>query len=327
MNKKLRWGILGTGGIANAFAKDLLATGHSVTAVGSRTLESAQAFASTYGIGGVFGSYEELVAFEGIDAVYVSTPHPFHAANAYLALEAGKHALVEKPFTLNASEARTVVDLAERRGLVVLEAMWTRWLPHMVRLREIIRSGVIGEVSTLIADHTGLLPDDPNHRINNPELGGGALLDLGIYPISFAWDLFGQPSRILANATYTQTGVDQSTSVILSYEGGRSAVTHSASNVRGSNTAVVIGSKGRIEIDPIWFTATSFTVFGNDDRVFERFEYPLSTRGMEYQVMELESLVALGKTSGTILPVQDTIKIMECLDEVRRQIGLKYPRE
>lgn len=327
MNKKLRWGILGTGGIANAFAKDLVATGHSVTAVGSRTLESSRAFASTYGIGEAFGSYEELVAYEGIDAVYVSTPHPFHATNARLVLEAGKHALVEKPFTLNASEARDVVELAERRGLVVLEAMWTRWLPHMVRLREIIRAGAIGEVSTLIADHTKRLPDDPKHRINAPELGGGALLDLGIYPISFAWDLFGQPSLIRANATFTSTGVDQSSTVILSYDGGRSAVTHSASNVHGSNTAVVMGSKGRIEIDPVWYTATSFTVLGNDGRVSERFERPLTTRGMEYQVMELESLVAQGKTSGTILPVQDTVKIMECLDEVRRQIGLKYPGE
>ncbi|MFZ4386851.1 MAG: Gfo/Idh/MocA family protein [Chthoniobacterales bacterium] len=327
MNKKLRWGILGTGGIANAFAKDLVATGHSVTAVGSRTLESSRAFASTYGIGEAFGSYEELVAYEGIDAVYVSTPHPFHATNARLVLEAGKHALVEKPFTLNASEARDVVELAERRGLVVLEAMWTRWLPHMVRLREIIRAGAIGEVSTLIADHTKRLSDDPKHRINAPELGGGALLDLGIYPISFAWDLFGQPSQIRANATFTGTGVDQSSTVILSYEGGRSAVTHSASNVHGSNTAVVMGSKGRIEIDPVWYTATSFTVLGNDGRVSERFERPLTTRGMEYQVMELESLVAQGKTSGTILPVQETVKIMECLDEVRRQIGLKYPGE
>ena len=327
MNKKLRWGILGTGVIANAFAKDLIATGHSVIAVGSRTLESAQAFACTYGLGGAFGSYEELVDYEGIDAVYVSTPHPFHATNACLALEAGKHVLVEKPFTLNASEARYVMELAERRGLVVLEAMWTRWLPHMVRLREIIRSGAIGEVRTLIADMNHCLPDDPNHRINNPELGGGALLDLGIYPISFAWDLFGQPSQIRANATFTGTGVDQSSTVILSYEGGRSAVTHSASNVCGSNTAVVIGSKGRIEIDPVWFTATSFTVLRNDNSISERFEYPLTTRGMEYQVMEFESLVAQGKTSGTILPVLESVQIMECLDEVRRQIGLKYPGE
>jgi predicted dehydrogenase len=327
MNKNLRWGIIGTGWIANAFAKDLIATGHTVAAVGSRSPESARAFAASFGIGKAFGSYEELVACDGVDAVYVSTPHPFHASNARLVLEAGKHALVEKPFTLNAAEARDILELAQDKRLVVLEAMWTRWLPHMVRLRELIRTGAIGEVKMLIADHTLRLPADPEHRINAPELGGGALLDLGVYPISFAWDLFGRPSRILAHASFTDTGVDQTTAVILGYGGGRSAVMHSATNLRGSNTAVVIGSSGRIEIDPVWYTATRFSVFDNDDAVLERFECPLTTRGMEYQATEFETLVAEGRISGTILPVQQSVHIMECLDEVRRQIGLKYPGE
>jgi len=327
MSTKLRWGILGTGSIANSFAKDLIATGHHVTAVGSRSHEAGGAFAAKHGIGLSFASYQELADCSDVDAIYVSTPHPFHAENALMALQSGKHVLVEKPFTLNALEASEVVAVAENRGLVVLEAMWTRWLPHMVRLREIIRAGTIGEVTTLIADHTQCLPSDPKHRINAPELGGGALLDLGIYPISFAWDLFGPPSRIEAGATFTDTGVDQSATVILSYDDGRKAVTHSASNVRGANTAVVIGSQGRIEIDSVWYTASSFTVFGNDGRVIERFEHPLKTRGMEYQAMELERLVQTGKSSGDILPPSQSIAIMQTLDEVRRQIGLKYPGE
>jgi len=327
MDKNLRWGILGTGRIANTFTKDLLATGHLITAVGSRGRESADAFASKHGIKRSFSSYAELATCPEVDVIYVSTPHPYHAANARLALEAGKHVLLEKPFTLNAKEARDVMALAQSRGLVVLEAMWTRWLPHMVRLREIIRAGTIGEVRLLLVDHTLSLSIDPKHRLNDPSLGGGALLDLGIYPISFAWELFGAPSNVVAQATFSETGVDDSVTVILGYEGGRKAVTHSAKNARGQNRAVVVGNKGRIEIDPLWYNATSFTVIGNDDGIVERYTHPLKTRGMEYQAMEMEQLVKDGKISGDILPIEETVSIMECLDEVRRQIGLKYPTE
>ena len=174
----IRWGILGTGGIAHAQAADLVANGFIVTAVGSRNRESAEAFAAEFAIPVAYDSYESLVGDPGVDIVYVSTPHPFHAPNATLALRAGKHVLLEKPFAMNAREARAVVELAQSSGLVVLEAMWTRFLPHMRRIREIIAAGTIGEVRTLLADHNQLLPSDPLHRLNNPALGGGALLDL-----------------------------------------------------------------------------------------------------------------------------------------------------
>ena len=327
MSHTIRWGILGTGGIANTFVRDLIATGQTVVAVGSRSLSSAEAFASKYGIPHAHASYQELCSDPRVDAVYVSTPHPFHALNALMALEAGKHVLLEKPFTINAREARSVVTMAKSKGLVVLEAMWTRWLPHMVRIREILEQRTLGEVRTLIADHTQRLPDHPGHRLNAPELGGGALLDLGIYPISFAWELFGKPSGILASSTPSPTGVDRATTVILNYSGGRTALTHSAMDVRGANTAVIIGTEGRIEIDPVWYSATSFTLYGLDDAVIERFEHPLATRGMEFQALELERLVNEGKTSGEILPSEETVLIMETLDEIRRQIGLKYPGE
>jgi len=327
MNKTIRWGILGAGGIANAFVSDLLATGQRVSAVGSRSRSSADLFASKYGIASAHASYEALCSDPQVDAVYVATPHPFHAANALMALEAGKHVLVEKPFTMNAREARQVIALAESKGLVALEAMWTRWLPHMVRIREIVTAGRLGAIRALIADHTQKLPMDPSHRVNAPELGGGALLDLGIYPISFAWDLFGKPTSIMASSHPTATGVDEATTVILGYEGGLRAITHSALDCRGPNTAVIIGTEARIEIDPVWYTATSFTLHGGDHGVVERFEHPLTTRGMEYQAQELERLVNEGRTSGEILPAEETVRIMECLDEVRRQIGLKYPGE
>jgi predicted dehydrogenase len=327
MSNRIRWGILGTGGIANSFAKDLKATGHPVTAVGSRTCEAAGRFATQHGIPKAHGSYEALVHDDQIDVVYVSTPHPFHLSNALLALEAGKHVLVEKPLTINASEARELEAVAKQKGLVALEAMWTRWLPHMVRIREILASGALGELRTLLADHTQKLPDDPAHRINALELGGGALLDLGIYPISFASQLFGKPTSIVATSIPTPTGVDRSTTVILGYNRGRTAVTHCSSGERGPNKAVIIGTEGRLEIDPTWYAATSFTLYSNTNEVTERFNHPLKTRGMEFQADELERLVNTGQLSGTILPIAESVAIMETLDEVRRQIGLKYPGE
>src|SRR6218665_741334 len=217
MSERLRWGILATGGIARKVTGDLLANGFTVAALGSRSLAKAEAFAAECGISRAHGSYRELTADPGVDAVYVATPHPLHADNALLALTAGKHVLVEKPFTLNAEQAQAVATRAAQTQLVVREAMWTRYLPHMVRVHEII------EVRTLIANHTQLLSSDPAHRINAPELGGGALLDLGIYPVSFAWDLFGEPSSVRAAASFGTTGVDSQVVTVLTYSSGQVA--------------------------------------------------------------------------------------------------------
>lgn len=328
MTERLRWGILGAGGIARTFTNDLNLNGHTVSAVGSRTQASADAFAAEMGVPRAHGSYEALAADPEVDAIYVATPHPFHAEAAMLALEHGKHVLVEKPFTLNAPEARRVVDLATEKGLVVLEAMWTRWLPHMVRVRELIASGALGEVRAVIADHDQKLPLDPAHRINAPELGGGALLDLGIYPISFAWDVFGAPSSVHAISSPTaSTGVDRQTAIILGFPGGEQAVLHTQLDARGPSTAVIVGTEARIEIDPVWYNATSFSLLDSHDTVLERFDEKVTGRGMQYQAAELERLVAEGLTVSEILPPEESVAIMETLDEIRRQIGLSYPGE
>lgn len=190
-----RWGILATGFIAGLFVSDLKQNGHTVSAVGSHSQAAADAFAARFDIPHAHASYEALVADPDVDIVYVATPHPYHLEHATLALNAGKHTLIEKPITVNAAQAQQIVDLAADKGLLVLEAMWTRFLPMMARIREVIAAGTLGDVRTLIVDHTQDLPDDPAHRINALELGGGALLDLGIYPVSFAWDLFGAGRR------------------------------------------------------------------------------------------------------------------------------------
>lgn len=327
MSGRVRWGILGPGGIARAFTKDLLLAGHTVTAVGSRSEDSARAFADEFGIPNVHGAYDSLVSDPEVDAIYVATPHPFHVSGARLALEHDKHVLVEKPFTLNAREAEELVALAAERNLVVLEAMWTRFLPHMVRLRELVAEGVIGEVRLIQADHDQSLPLDPSHRLQSPELGGGALLDLGIYPVSFAHDIFGVPDVIHAISTPTPTGVDRSTSILLGWADGRQALLHTALDMARPNRAVLMGTKGRIEIEPTWYNAVDFTVYDADGAVVRTVSGAVEGRGMQYQAAELERLVAQGRLAGDILPPAETVAIMRTLDTIREQIGLVYPSE
>ena len=288
----IRWGILATGGIAHAFADDLMKNGHHVQAVGSRTPGAADAFAAEFGIPTAHSSYEALVGDVDVDVVCVATPHPFHAANARLALEAGKHVLIEKSFTLNAAEARQIVDLGVRENLLVMEAMWTRFLPHMVRIREIIAAGTLGEVHTLIADHCQNLPSDPAHRLNALELGGGALLDLGVYPLSFASSLFGAPQSVVATATFKPTGADAHVATLFRYPGGAIASTMSVSDSVGPNTAVIIGPLGRIEIDAIWYAPTTFRVYSAAGELLESFATgELTGRGMYFEAREVERLI------------------------------------
>lgn len=323
----IRWGILGTGFIAHTQTADLIGCGFTVAAVGSRSQGPADAFAAEFGIPVAHGSYEALVADPGVDAIYISTPHPFHAENALLALRAGKHVLIEKPFTLTAGQAVEVVDAAEAAGLVVMEAMWTRFLPHMLRIREIIASGTLGDVRTLIADHNQDLPKDPLHRLNNPALGGGALLDLGIYPVSFAFDIFGAPTVVKALAAKTVTGVDRQTAILLGFDDGRQAVLHSALDTKGPNTASILGTEGRIEVDAVWYSPTTFTVFDSEGEVIERFDTVVAHRGMQFQAWEFERRIREDDRSPAILPAAESARIMETLDAVREQIGLSYPGE
>jgi predicted dehydrogenase len=327
MSDSLRWGILGTGWIAELFATDLRALDFELVAVGSRTQAAADEFAGRFDIGTAHASYEDLVADPNVDVIYIATPHPYHAENTLLAIEAGKHVLVEKPFTLNAREAARVAQAAADAGVVVLEAMWSRFLPHMDRIREIIAAGTIGDVRSVIADHNQKLSADPEHRVNNPELGGGALLDLSIYPVSFAVDLLGLPTEIHATATISATGVDEQNALIFEHENGAKSVLHSSLNARGTNRAAVIGTEGWIELDSVWYEPTAFTVFGTDGNVIEKYVSDVPSRGMQYQAWELERVVADGLDESERLPLSQTVAIMAVLDEARRQFGLVYPGE
>lgn len=325
----LRWGILATGGIATAFASDLRTAGLDLVAVGSRSQTSADAFAAAFDIPRAHASYEALVTDPDVDIIYVSTPHPMHHSGAKLALENGKHVLVEKAFTLNRDEAEDLQRIASERGLLAMEAMWTRYLPHMVRIRELIESGALGEIRAVSADHTQLLPSDPLHRLNALELGGGALLDLGIYPISFVWDILGAPTTITATARLGETGADAEVATMMTHEGGAVSTTLSSSRAAGPNTATIIGTEARIDIDRVWYTPTSFRVVAPDSTVWEEYTSKVEGRGMQYQAFAAEGAVAAGDFPGALLPLSlaESVAIMGTLDEIRTQIGVRYPSE
>ena len=320
------WGILGPGGIAKAFAEDLKRLdGHSIAAVGSRTLSNAQSFANTFG-GTAYGSYEELVADPQVDAIYVATPHPAHKENVILALNAGKPVLCEKPFAVNATEAQQMVDAANKNGVALMEAMWARFLPHYAQVREIIQSGVLGKIHTIHADHGQRLADQNIPRLVEPTLAGGALLDLGIYPVSFAHMILGNPSKITSSAVFTDKGVDAQTSMIFDYASGAQAVLNTTMIEQTPCRAVVAGLHGWLEIDRTFYNPASMRVVLNDGATTE---YPSSYvgHGLREQAEVFKQLVTSGQQQSQILNWQDTVDIMKTLDQVRSQIGLKYPFE
>ncbi|PVE90970.1 Gfo/Idh/MocA family oxidoreductase [Microbacterium sp. TPD7012] len=323
----LRWGILATGGIAASFASDLRTAGLDLVAVGSRSQESADAFASRFDIPHAHPSYEALASDPDVDIVYVSTPHPMHHENARLLLEHGKHVIAEKAFTLNRAEAEDLQRLAAEKGLLVTEAMWTRYLPHMIRIREIIAEGTLGEIRAVTADHTQLLPSDPAHRLNALELGGGALLDLGIYPISFVHDILGAPTTIRAVGRLIETGADAEVATVMTHEGGAISTTLSSSRAAGPNTASIVGTAARIDIDHVWYAPTSFRVVLPDGTVHEEYASDIEGRGMQFEALAAERLVAEGNIAGDLLPISETVAIMGTLDEIRSQIGVRYPHE
>ncbi|MFS0895703.1 Gfo/Idh/MocA family protein [Microbacterium sp. 179-I 3D3 NHS] len=323
----LRWGILATGGIAASFASDLRTAGLDLVAVGSRSQESADEFAARFDIAHAHPSYEALVADPDVDIIYIGTPHPMHHDNARLALENGKHVIAEKAFTLNRAEAEDLQRLAAEKGLLVTEAMWTRYLPHMIRIREIIAEGTLGEIRAVTADHTQSLPTDPAHRLNDLALGGGALLDLGIYPISFIHDILGAPTGIRAMGRLIETGADAEVATVMTHEGGAISTSLSSSRAAGPNAASIIGTKARIDIDRVWYSPTSFRVVLTDGTVHEEYISEVDGRGMQYQALNAERLVRDGILEGDILPIAESVEIMGTLDEVRAQIGVRYPRE
>jgi predicted dehydrogenase len=312
----IRWGILGTGGIATVFTEDLLLLpGHQVAAVGSRSPEKAQAFADRHGIPRAHGSYAALAADDEVDVVYVATPHSGHGEAARLCLEGGKGVLVEKPFTPTAAEAASVIALAKERGLFAMEAMWTRLNPLIVQLRQLVADRAIGEVQAVYADFSTVFDYDPTHRAWNPDLAGGALLDLGIYPLSFASMLLGPPDSVSAVAAKAPTGVDANTGILLGYPGGAVATLHCGFLAESPHTATVVGTTGRIEVDAPFYRPTSMTVHSDGESPVT-ITRDLPGHGYTFQAEEVARCLREGRTESPVMPLAETLEILTTMDQL-----------
>ena len=314
----VRWGVIGTGGISPTFAADLeLTDSGSVVAVGSRRVETAEEFGERFGVPNRHASYEALVADPEVDAVYVGTPHPMHHPDALLALRAGKPVLVEKPFTMNAAEAEELVATARAEGLFLMEAMWTRFLPHIVEIRRLLADGALGEIVTVTADHGQWFAEDRGFRLFAPELGGGALLDLGIYPVSFASMVLGEPERVVALSDPAFTGVDAQTSILLGYASGAHAVLTCTLRAKSPTRAAIVGTEARIEIEGDFYAPAAFTLIPRDGEP-QRFEPPEELRGLRHEADEVARCLGEGLLESPVMPLDETVAIMRTMDAVSR---------
>jgi len=260
-------------------------------------------------------SYEALVGDPDVDVVYVGTPHPMHHEDALLALRAGKPVLVEKPFTMNAAEAEELVAEARSRGLFLMEAMWARFLPHIREIRRLLAEGVLGDIVTVHADHAQWFEEDPEFRLFAPKLGGGAQLDLGIYPVSFASMVLGVPNRVVALSDPAFTGVDAQTSILLGYESGAHAVLNSTLRAAGTTRAAIVGTEGRIEIDGAFYQPVSFTLIprvGEPQRMFD----PPAEGGLRHEADEVARCIEAGELESPEMPLDETLAIMRTMDAV-----------
>jgi dihydrodiol dehydrogenase / D-xylose 1-dehydrogenase (NADP) len=261
-----------------------------------------------------------------VDVVYVATPHTFHKENSLLSLRAGKAVLCEKPFAINTSEAEEVIKFARDKKLFLMEAMWTRFFPLIKKLRQILTDGVIGELKMITADFGIQRNFDPEHRLFNPELGGGALLDVGIYPVSLASMFLGTPKRITSIANLSETGIDEQSAIILGYDQRQLAVLYTAVIIETPIEMILIGTEGRIRIHSPMYVPTRFTLSlrGKKDEVVEM---PLEGNGYNYEAAEVMCCLREGKLESKIMPLDETLSVMKTLDQIRAQWGLRYPME
>ena len=320
----LRWGILAPGVIANDFVDALRAhTRQKVVAVGSRTLDRAAAFAARHGFERAYGSYEQLVADAEVDVVYVASPHSEHSAHAKLAIAAGKHVLIEKPMAGTAAEARGIAETARAAGVFAMEAMWTRYLPQTDIARQLLDDGMLGAVKVVTADFGGAAPYDAASRLFDPALAGGALLDLGVYVVSWASFALGAPERIIATGELAPTGVDAQVALVLSSAGGGQALLSTSLLAGTPSLATISGTTGRIETDsPFW--GPSGLRFSGSGGSFAHWEDPYGRpyrQGMSYEAAALARYVTDGLTDSPLHRLDEAITTLETIDEARRQVG------
>jgi len=325
----LRWGVIGTGWIAGRFADALHRhTAQRVVAVAARDLPRTLAFAAAHGIDTAVTDRTALL--DAVDAVYIAVPHSAHAAVAREAIAAGRHVLVEKPFATSAAEAREVVDEARAAGVLAMEAMWTRYLPQSDVLRQLISDGALGEIHQVVADFGSVAPYSPTGRMWDPALAGGALLDLGVYPVSFASSILGAPDRIQASGLVTPDGIDLRATALLGYAKGADAVVSTSMVSRTAERAEVIGSTARVDVLPSFFAPTGLRVtrrIGGRNEVEEWRDEAFTERydGLGYQATALARYVGEGRTESPLHPLDEVVSVLDVIDRIRPQLTVVDP--
>jgi predicted dehydrogenase len=326
----VRWGIAGPGAIAFGFARGLAQLDDAeLVAVGSRSHDRAAGFvgrcADRFATAVPYGSYEDLALDPSVDVVYVATPHSRHEQDTLLFLEAGKHVLCEKPFSLSEAQGRRMVEAARSRGLFLMEAMWSRFLPAYRTLAELLHGGAIGEPQLVEADFGFRTEPDPAHRLFDLHQGGGALLDLGVYPVQLSSLVLGAPTRVSAMGRIGETGVDEQVVLLLEHEGARHSVLKAALRTNLACTARIAGTDGWIEVPAFMHCPGSLTVVQGRER--REIDAGWEGEGLRFQVQEVHRCLAAGLTESPVMTLDETLSIARTLDAARARIGLRYPEE
>jgi len=329
MKQTIRWGIVGCGGIANKFAESAaVVDGVEIIAAASRTPGKAEAFARKHSIKTYYSNYDQILFNDEIDAVYIATTHNFHYENARQVLEGNKSILCEKPFTVNSKEMKSLMAMAKERNLFMMEAMWTRFLPVMVQIRKWLAEVKIGKIKQIRATFGFFFPYDPAHRLLNLDLAGGALLDAGIYPLSFSNMVMREkPVEIKAIGEIGPTGVDEQSSYLLRYESGCLAFLNSTINAPVDSRAVIIGSKGKIIVPKDFLAAQSVVLHMRDEEPSE-IKLPFDdNKGFKYEIEAASESIRKGLSENETMPLSDTLQLMETIDEIKKQLGLVYAND
>jgi dihydrodiol dehydrogenase / D-xylose 1-dehydrogenase (NADP) len=326
-NRRFNWGIIGPGRIAHQFAEGLkVIEDAALYAVASSNIERAQAFAEQYGGAVTYDSYQALVNDPQVDAIYIATPHRFHVDNALLCLKAGKPVLCEKPLTVNAAEAQQLIETARAHKVFLMEALWTRYLPIYQQVRHWLEAGAIGDLRLLVSNFGINVPKDQGDRWLNPELAGGTLLDMGVYPIAVSQWVMGQmPQAFSAQAYLGSTGVDELTAVLLKYENGVISQFNSNFITDGVNDFLIYGSTGHIRIHANYWAATQATLVTGEQAL--TVSKPFRGGGFEYQTEEAMRCIRAGLLESPGMSHAHTLANMQLMDGIRAEIGLKYPFE
>ncbi len=323
-DEPLRWGIAATGKIAASMCEALAGVPDAtITAVGSRSRESAAAFAARFAVPHAHGSYEELFADPDVDVVYIASPHSHHRDMTIAALEAGKHVLCEKPLAVNAAQAREMVDAARRNDRFLMEAMWTWFIPAVVDIRQRVLDGEIGDVKMIEADF-GIPVDDPDGRHRRIDLAGGAMLDVGIYPVTFARFIAGDPVDAKVSGILGETGVDATVGGVVRYASGALCVFHTSLDMMTSLDASIYGTLGRIDVDaPFWYPS-GFTVRLTGQ---EPVHVDMANHGLAHEAAHVIERIRGGHRESDVISLATSVSTMELLDDIRAQLGVVYPEE